>query len=318
MDGTSQLPLNVAFCSPSREAWPSRVPLWPLRPTVTGRAVWVGSPGTRARHRSRSRRRKGRKTPTTPRYGQKQSSELGVLQSIFLEHRSMKAVLPYLWGPSPYPCSTPNCSLEHARRDWQWGSPLSIPQSWGLWAASVPGTVTLVCMFKTPLKLWDVSSELPMEPLNTPKKFPALIPAARAGVSRWGWEQSPALAPLGPGDGKQQVGVSALCLCLQRKHSLKQRVPQGLEWGEMAGTERPCCKGLRWLLQSSELKYLRLRVTKGIGKPGPPLSCLERPVGQRPWPGPELVSLGRRDRTPGSWAAWLTTCKLPAPPASPA
>lgn len=150
----------------------------------------------------------------------------------------MQAVPPYLWGPGPYPCSTLNCSLEDVRRGWQWGSPLSIPQSWGLWEASVPGTVILVCVFKTPLELWDVSTELPTELLNTPEKFPAVVPAARAGVSRWGWEQSPALAPLGPGDGKQQVGVSALCLCLQRKHSLEQRVPRGLEWGEMAGTER--------------------------------------------------------------------------------
>lgn len=93
-------------------------------------------------------------------------------------------------------------------------------------------------MFKTPLELWDVSTELPTELLNTPEKFPAVVPAARAGESRWGWEQSAALAPLGPGDRKQQVGVSALCLCLQRKHSLEQRIPRGLEWGEMAGTER--------------------------------------------------------------------------------
>lgn len=70
--------------------------------------------------------------------------------------------------------------------------------------------------------------------------------------------------------------------------------------GDGRDRERPCCKEPWQLLQSKELKSLRLRATKGMGKPGPSLSCLEGLVGHRPWPGAELVSLGRRDRTPGS------------------
>lgn len=239
-----------------------------------------------------------------------------MLQSILLlmDHGGCS---PIPLGTRPLSLLNPELQLGGCRRGWQWGSPRSLlpnPQSWGLWAASEPGKVTLACMFKTPLELWDVSTEFLIECLNTPEKSPAV----RGGVSRWGWEPSPASAPLGPGDRKQQVGVSALCLCLQRKHSLEQRVPRGLEWGSWKDGERPCCKELWCLLQSSELKPLRLRAAKGMGKPGPALSCLEGLVGQRAWPGAELVSLGRQDRTPGSWAAWLTTCKPPAPPASPA
>lgn len=56
-------------------------------------------------------------------------------------------------------------------------SPSLIPQSWGLWAPSVQGKVTSACMFKTPLELWDVSTKLPTEPLNTPENPPAMVPA---------------------------------------------------------------------------------------------------------------------------------------------
>lgn len=179
-----------------------------------------------------------------------------MLQSILLEHGSMKAVPPYLWGPGPAQPRTAAWRMQEGIGSG--AAPFQFPKAGGC-GQPLCQAITLVCMFETPLKLWDVSSEFPTEPLNTPKKSLAVVPAARAGVSRWGWEQSPALAPLGPGDGKQQVGVSALWLCLQRKHSLEKRVPRGLEWGEMAGTERPCCKELWWLLQSSELKSLRLR-----------------------------------------------------------
>lgn len=146
-------------------------------------------------------------------------------------------------GCSPIPLGSlsllnPEMQLGGCKRGVAVGQPqdpLSLPQSWELWAASVPGKITLACMFKTPLELWDASTEFPIEPLNIPEKSPAVVPAGKGGLSWWGWEQAPASAPLGAGDGKQQVGVSALCLCLQRKHSLEQRVPRGPEWGSWQG-----------------------------------------------------------------------------------
>lgn len=119
------------------------------------------------------------------------------------------------------------------------------------------------------------------------------------------------MAPLGAGDGKQQVGVGALCLCLQRKHSLEQRVPRGLGRGELA--ETPLQRAvLAFAEQPAEISQAKSCEGDGESRTTPVL-----PGG---WaaPGAELVSLGRRDRTPGSWAAWLTTCKRPTPRASPA
>lgn len=153
---------------------------------------------------------------------------------------------------------------------------------------------------------------------------PELQPGGGEGGGwQQGWEQSPAVAPLGRGDGKRQVGVTALCLCLQRKRSRGRGSPGAWEWGELAGSRAgsdPAAKGAvqrqRWLLQSSQQKALRLGAAEGMGSPGPPRSCPEGLVG--PGPVAELVSLGRQGMALGWWAAWLTTCKLPAPPASPA
>lgn len=66
--------------------------------------------------------------------------------------------------------------------------PSLTPQSWGLGAASAPSGVTLACTFKTSLLLWGVRTKLPSKPLNTPEKSPAMVPAARGGVSWRGWE----------------------------------------------------------------------------------------------------------------------------------
>ena len=236
-----------------------------------------------------------------------------------IDHASMGDVPPIPLGTRPPSLLNPELQFGGGKGRLAGGQPQQppslTPQSWGLWAASALGRA---CIFKTPLLLWGVSTKLPTKPLNTPKKTPLMVPAARGNVSRRGWEQSPAAAPLGRGDGKRRVGVTALHLCLQRKHRLGQRVPGGLGVVGARGDDRqrPCCKGLRWLLQSSEPKALRLRAAEGMGSPGPPLSCLEGLVG--PGPAAELVSLGRQGTTPGWWAAWLTTCKPPAPPASPA
>lgn len=169
---------------------------------------------------------------------------------------------------------------------------------------------------KGPFAAVGCQHRAPKQPRKIP---PPMVPAARGGVSRRGWERSPASPPLGCGDGKRQVGVAALRLCRQRKRSPGQGVPGGRGLGGDGGGD-PAAKGCGSFCKAASQKHSGFELRRGWGAQDHPCPARRGRWDRAGGTGPvaELVSLGRQGTALGWWAAWLTTCKPPAPPASPA